>query len=134
MRSLRNLLLAAFAASLLGTVAVADPAKGVVAVAYDGVPQQIHPVAIQEIDGKAEPLPLRDTHYMTPGKHTFRLASVFGDAANIQRGNTGSRAAEAAVLEVDVQAGKRYLIGAKLEGRKASEWKPIIVRVEDIGS
>lgn len=135
MRSLRALFLAALAAFGLTSVSVADPSRAVVAVAYDGVPQQVHPVAIQEIDGKLQPLPLRDTHYLAPGKHSFRLAPVFDSNANIQRGALYRRGGDAgAVLEIEVVAGKRYLIGAKLEDRRAAEWKPVVLRVEDIGT
>ena len=135
MRSLRTVYIAAIAALGLVSVGAADPSRGVVAVAYDGVPQQVHPVAIQEIDGKIQPLPLRDTHYLAPGKHSFRLAPVFDSNANIQRGNLYRRGSDAAaVLEIEVEAGKRYLIGAKLENRKAADWKPVVLRVEDTGT
>lgn len=134
MRTRHAHLLIAIALSALGTAVVADPSKGVVTVAYDGKPQQVFPVLIQDIDGKAQPLPLRETLYMAPGKHTFRLAPVLDSSANIQKGNAHRRGSdEAAVLEIDVEAGKRYLIGAKLDDRKAAEWKPVVLRVEDIG-
>ena len=134
MSPLRSLSLATLAALALST-ATADPDRGVVTVAYDGKPQQVFPVAIQEIDGKIQPLPLRETHYLTPGKHSFRLAPLFDDWTKMQRGTTVRRGDDAAaVLEIDVQAGKRYLIGAKVDDRKAAEWKPVVLRVEDGGS
>ena len=121
MRHVRTSFLAAVAALAFSSALAGDPAKGVVTVAYDGKTQQVFPVAIQEIDGKIQPLPLRETHYMAPGKHTFRLAPVFDDNANIQKGNVNRRDGDAAaVLEIDVQAGKRYLIGAKIADRKAA--------------
>jgi hypothetical protein len=134
MRTLRKLSLVALAAGALLAAGADDAPRGVVTVAYDGVPQRVHPVAIQQVDGKEQPHPYRDTHFLPAGKHSFRLAPVFTDAANIQRGNSGRRDAAASVLEIEVEAGKRYVIGAKLEGRKASDWKPIVLRVEDVGS
>lgn len=134
MRSLRTLFFAALAAFGLTAVGADGPDRGVVAVAYDGKPQQVFPVAIQDVDGKVQPLPLRDTHYLSPGKHTLRLAPVFDSNANIQRGALHRRGSDAAaVLEIEVVAGKRYLIGAKLDDRRAAEWKPVVLRVEDIG-
>ena len=134
MSSLRALFLAAVAIVGLTAVGADDQPRGVVAVAYDGKPQQIFPVAIQDVDGKVQPLPLRDTHYLSPGKHSFRLAPVFDDSANLQRGALHRRGSDAAaVLEIEVVAGKRYLIGAKLDDRRAAEWKPVVLRVEDIG-
>ena len=135
MRHVRTSFLVAIATLGLAAIGAADPSRGVVTVAYDGKTQQVFPVAIQEVDGRIQPLPLRETHFMTPGKHTFRLAPVFDDNANIQRGNVNRRGSDvAAVLEIDVQAGKRYLIGAKIEDRKAAEWKPVVLRVEDSGT
>lgn len=135
MRSLHTSFLMAVVAFGLTSVGATDPSRGVVAVAYDGKTQQVYPVSIQEIDGKVQPLPLRETHYMAPGKHTFRLAPVFDSSANLIRGNSDRRGSDAAaVLEIDVQAGKRYLIGAKVEDRKAAEWKPVVLRVEDSGT
>ena len=110
-----------------------DAGKAVVAVAYDGVPQQVHPVLIQEIDGRPQPKPLRDTIWLDPGKHTLRLAPLLDDNARIGRDNSSSSGANHGTLEIEVQAGKRYLIGAKIEGRRPVAWKPVVLRVEDIG-
>lgn len=134
MSILRTLGLATLASLALGSAA-ADPNRGIVTVAYDGKTQHVFPVAIQEIDGKVQPLPLRETHYLEPGKHTFRLAPMLDSSAKVQRGNVDRRGGDdAAVIEVDVQAGKRYLLGAKIEDRKAAEWKPVVFRVEDSGT
>jgi hypothetical protein len=133
MSALRSLSLATLAVLALGSAA-ADPERGIVTVAYDGKPQQVFPVTIQEIDGKIQPLPTRETHYLAPGKHSFRLAPVFDDWAKMQRGTNLRRGEDAAaVLEIDVEAGKRYVIGAKIEDRKSAEWKPVVLRVEDTG-
>jgi hypothetical protein len=133
MSRLRSLTIAALAA--LALTAGADPNQGIVTVAYDGKTQGVFPVTIQDVDGKVQPLPPRETHYLEPGKHTFRLAPVFDDNTKMQRGNSHRSGDDsAAVLEIDVQAGKRYLIGAKVEGRKSAEWKPVVLRVEDTKS
>lgn len=115
--------------------AAADPdaEKGVVAVAYDGKPQGVFPVLILDIDGKVQPLPHRDVYYLAPGKHSLRLGAVLDDNANLQRGNIGSRDAKR-TLEIEVEAGKRYLVGAKVEDRSAAEWQPVVLRVESKGT
>jgi hypothetical protein len=131
--SFRTLVIATCGAlALAAGVAAADPdaAKGVVAVAYDGIPDKVHPVTILDIDGKVQPQPLRDTYYLEPGKHTLRLGAVIGDFAGVQRGNVDRKDAKR-TLEIEVEAGKRYLIGAKLEGRTAAEWTPVVYKVED---
>jgi len=108
-------------------------AQGVIAVAHDGIPHRVHPVLILEIDGKLQPLPLREVHFLAPGRHSLRLGVVFDERAGLQRGRVDAPGAKR-VLEVDVEAGKRYLIGAKLEGRGATEWQPVVYRVETRGA
>lgn len=127
-------ILAGFGLALLAAAGIAaadiDAEHGVVAVAYDGIPQKVHPVMILEIDGTLQPLPLRDTLFVKPGKHSFRLGAKFDDNAGLQRGNWEKREARR-TLEIEVEAGKRYLIGAKLVGRTGSDWEPVVLRVED---
>jgi hypothetical protein len=131
-RVLRPLLAASAAALALAASGVDEP-RAIVAVAYDGIAQQVHPVLIQAVDGKQQVQPLRDTLWLAPGKHTLRLAARLDDNAVRLRGPVGARAAAPAVLELEVEAGKRYLIGAKVDGRRGVDWKPVVLRVEDVG-
>lgn len=117
----------------LGASAGPDDDKGVVAVAYDGKTEDVFPVLILDIDGKVQPQPLRDVYYLAPGKHTFRLGAILDSSANVQRSNAYGKD-EKRVLEIEVEAGKRYLVGAKLVNRKAADWQPVVYRVEDKGA
>jgi hypothetical protein len=117
----------------LGASAGPDEDKGVVAVAYDGKTEDVFPVLILDIDGKVQPQPLRDVYYLAPGKHTFRLGAILDSSANVQRSNAYGKD-EKRVLEIEVEAGKRYLVGAKLVNRKAADWQPVVYRVEDKGA
>ena len=125
----------AFAVALTAWSASAGPDadKGVVAVAYDGKTQDVFPVIILDLDGKVQPLPLKDVYYLAPGKHTLRLGAVLDDTANVMRSNVNNSDAKR-TLEIDVVAGKRYLVGAKLVDRKAANWEPVVFRVEDKGA
>jgi len=128
-------LLASFATLLVLATAGADASsRAIVTVAYDGVTQQVHPVWIQTVDGRQQPQPLRDTLWLEPGKHTLRLAARFDDNAVARRGRIDSRAPQHGVLEIQVEAGKRYLIGAKVDPRNAADWTPVVLRVEDVGA
>lgn len=117
----------------LGASAGPDQEMGVVAVAYDGKTEDVFPVFILDIDGKVQPQPLRDVYYMKPGKHSFRLGAILDSNANVQRSNAYGED-EKRVLEIEVEAGKRYLVGAKLVNRKAADWQPVVYRVEDKGA
>jgi hypothetical protein len=35
-------------------------------------------------------------------------------------------------MQIDVEAGKRYFLGAKLTADRLDEWEPVVWRVEDI--
>ena len=117
----------------LGASAGPDEDKGVVAVAYDGKTEDVFPVLILDIDGKVQPQPLRDVYYLAPGKHTFRLGAILDSSANVQRSSSHGRD-EKRTLEIEVEAGKRYLVGAKLVNRKAADWQPVVYRVEEKGA
>jgi hypothetical protein len=110
-----------------------DTDKGVVAVAYDGKTEDVFPVLILDLDGKVQPLPLKDVYYLTPGKHTLRLGAILDDSANVMRSNVNNSDAKR-TLDIEVEAGKRYLIGAKLVNRKAADWQPVVYKVEDKGA
>lgn len=126
----RSALAVLVALSALGAAAGPDADKGVVAVAYDGKTESVFPVTILDIDGKVQPLPLKDVYYLAPGKHTFRLGAILDSSANVMRSNVNNSDAKR-TLEIDVVAGKRYLVGAKLVNRKAADWEPVVYRVED---
>lgn len=113
---------------------LASDAKGVVTVAYDGVPRDIFPVAILEVDGVLQPTPLRETLFLTPGKHTLRVAVRVTDGHLRLRGNNGKVGEQTArgLLEIEVEAGKRYHIGGKIDGYRTSDWEPVVLRVEDV--
>lgn len=126
----RSALAVLVALTALGAAAGPDADKGVVAVAYDGKTESVFPVTILDIDGKVQPLPLKDVYYLAPGKHTFRLGAILDSSANVMRSNVNNSDAKR-TLEIDVVAGKRYLVGAKLTNRKAADWEPVVYRVED---
>lgn len=126
----RGLLAAVVALGAFGAAAGPDDEKGVVAVAYDGKTQDVFPVVILDLDGKVQPLPYKDVYYLAPGKHTLRLGAILDSSANVQRGNSYSKQ-ENRTLELEVEAGKRYLVGAKLVNRKAADWQPVLFRVEE---
>lgn len=125
---------AAFALGLIAVSGIAfagpDQDMGVVAVAYDGKTEDVFPVVILDIDGKVQPQPLRDVYYLEPGKHTLRLGAILDSSANVQRSSSHAKD-EKRTLEIEVVAGKRYLLGAKLVNRKAADWQPVVYRVED---
>lgn len=107
--------------------------QAVIAVAHDGIPHRVHPVLILEIDGVLQPQPLREVHFLAPGEHALRLGVVFDERAGLRRGRVDAKDAQR-VLKIDAEAGKRYLIGAKLDGHTATQWHPVVYRVESRGA
>ena len=110
MKALRHSL-CTIAALMLAGVAGADPSKGIVTVAYDGIPRDVYPVAILEVDGKLQPAPLRETLWLEPGKHTLKLSARVQDGKTLLRGNNyNSRDKQKpGVLEIEVEAPEPYV-------------------------
>ena len=130
------------------TVKPSEP-HGIVLVKQSNIPQNIFPVILTRIDGRNLPntladagqLPIaglrgnlptsRGAFWLAPGKHELRVMPVFSEHANALRG-VSRRRHQPGNLFVEVKEGKRYLIGAKLEGPTFNDWKPVVFAVTDI--
>ena len=130
------------------TVSPSEP-HGIVLVKQSNIPQNIFPVILTRIDGRNLPntladagnLPIaglggslptsRGAFWLAPGKHQLRVMPVFSEHANALHG-VSRRRHQPGNLSVEIEEGKRYLIGAKLEGPTFNDWQPIVFAVTDI--
>jgi hypothetical protein len=133
MRAITRLIVALGFGVALAGAAAADPEQAVVTVAYDGIPKDVFPVAILEVDGTLQPLPRRETLFLAPGKHSFKLMVKVQDGKTLLRGNAHNtrNKDKPGVLELELEAGKRYHLGGKLKGYRTSDWEPVVLRVDD---
>jgi hypothetical protein len=135
------------------TVSASDP-HGIVEVGHSQVAKDIHPVILQEIDGRRVPgtgfddvpqtasavivdgdfrLPLQEAFYLSPGPHVLRLTAVIRDDLALTLPPTKRFSDRGAgLLELNVAEGRRYLIGAKLDSARTEHWQPVVYAVADI--
>ena len=93
--------------------------------------QKIFPVRVTVVDG--DNVSDRKTSLLlTPGRHTLRLLALIDDATMLSPGPYRKTFLEDGVLEIEIEEGKRYLIGAKLLGPRRRQWQPVIFATQDI--
>ncbi|HLS04681.1 MAG TPA: hypothetical protein VK036_00115 [Wenzhouxiangella sp.] len=117
---------------LTGLVAAASPfaRPGPDAAAIFGVVGQqkgdVHPVTVVAINGR-EIVP-RDTFWVEPGHYTFRVRPAIVNPRGLKamRGRT-RQASDLNIIELDVEAGKTYYLGARTTGEDRS--RPYSVEV-----
>lgn len=68
-----------------------------------------------------------------PGVHTVRLTADLSSATGVlSKPGYTRRDRQPGDLELEVEAGKRYFLGAQLTANRRDEWQPVVWRVEDI--
>lgn len=126
-------LLAFTAAAAAGNEALAgrnDP-HGIVRLDTEKRAQHIYPVKVVEINGELVSLDDKVAVWLKPGKHTLTVRGMidrdntFGVSRSVGQGN------EKNSVEVDVEEGKIYYIGARVNPREGSRWEPVVWKVED---
>lgn len=159
MRSVIAFLAAACAAAVTGcaaermTVSASDP-HGIVAVGNAQFPRDIHPVVLQEIDGRQVPgtgfdevpvdasavivdgsfrLSAQNAFYLSPGPHQLRLTAIIREDLALTLPPTQRLSDRSAgLLTLNVAEGRRYLIGARLDSARPEHWEPVVYAVEGI--
>lgn len=93
--------------------------------------QDIYPVRFVEIDG--ENIVSRETMWLKPGKYTFTVSAQIRNppGLNAMRGRVRTQEGMNEI-EVVVEAGKAYYIGAHYEGRERDKpYSLVVYRVEE---
>lgn len=68
-----------------------------------------------------------------PGVHKVRLTADLSRATGVlSKPGYTPRDKQPGDFEVEVEAGKRYFLGAQLTANRLDEWEPVVWRVEDI--
>ncbi|CAN5208925.1 hypothetical protein BH24PSE2_BH24PSE2_02030 [soil metagenome] len=136
------------------TVSANDP-HGIITVGNSQIARDIHPVLLQEIDGRRVPgadpgsvsatastiivdrnfgLNPQKSFYLSPGPHRLRLTAIIREdlALTLPSAKRFDDDPEAGLLTLNVAEGARYLLGAKLDGPHPERWVPVAYAVEDI--
>jgi hypothetical protein len=89
-----------------------------------------YPVHVIAINGVNIPRERDAVFWIRPGTHVFRVVPLIQTPAGVLplRG-PGPDQRE---IAIDVEQGRRYVLGARVHGPRLSEWEPVILRVEEI--
>jgi len=123
-------------------MASSDRQYGVVTTFTSNVPAKIYPAYIAVIDGDSVQTTAavgglaarKHTFRLPPGDHKIRIVADLRNATGtLESGTTFTpRGQQPGNLELFVEEGRRYYIGARLTGARKDEWEPVIWHVEDL--
>ncbi len=106
-----------------------DP-HGIVRVDVEKRAQHIYPVKVVEINGDLVSADDKVALWLRPGKHTLTVRgqvdrdNTFGLARSLGQGN------EKNSVEIDVEEGKIYYLGARINPREGGRWEPVVWKVK----
>lgn len=135
-------IVAGLSACMEARMASPDRPYGVVTTFTSNVPAKIYPAFIAVIDGNSVQstsavgglAARKHTFQLPPGDHKIRVVADLRDATGtLASGTTFTpRGEQPGALELFVEEGRRYYIGARLTGSRRDEWEPVVWHVEDI--
>jgi len=101
------------------------------------IPGKIYPAFLAKVDdreitGGSGLTGRKSAVRVSPGTHTVRLTADLSQATGAVPSSYTPRDKQAGNMQIDVEAGKRYFLGAKLTADRLDEWEPVVWRVEDI--
>ncbi|MGH8496300.1 MAG: hypothetical protein ACREVN_09210 [Gammaproteobacteria bacterium] len=159
MTHVKHALLAACAAVLAAcatepvTVSSSEP-HGIVDVGNSQFANDIHPVVLQEIDGRqvagtaSDEIPPnvsavvvegnfaldpQRAFYLSPGPHRLRLTAIIREDLALTLPSTRRLDDPGGgLLALNVAEGQRYLIGAKVDSARPDQWEPVVYAVDEI--
>ena len=94
--------------------------------------EYVYPVTLVAINGKNVVSP-QLSYYVKPGEHKIQLSMVVRVDASLAT-SIEHRQNVRGHLDIDVEPGKRYYLGAKynpMESRRTRDWEAVIYRIED---
>jgi hypothetical protein len=110
-----------------------EEAYGIVTTFPSNVPGYVYPARISTIDGdNIAAADERRSFQLPPGTHTIRIVADLSQATGKVRSVYTPRSEQPGTVEIFVEAGRRYYIGAYFEGGRADEWEAKVWKVEDI--
>jgi hypothetical protein len=133
-RILASLTLVLFSAGAMADLPFAQP--GPDAAMVTGTPgrpaNDIYPVNFVEIDGQN--IVNRNTFWLKPGKYTIRVQPIISNTVglSVQRSRLRSQDTDLNLIELVVEPGKSYYIGARVDRTNRREpYTTVLYRVED---
>lgn len=105
-----------------------DEPHGVIRGDFSRKAEDIYPVQIRKVDGKEFP-GKRNVMYLKPGERTI-TAFILADGLTSMDIRRGLRNDEPQTLTLEVEDGKTYQVGAKLNRSGREQWTIVLWKVE----
>lgn len=150
----RSVLLVALALAGSACATLPKGPYGVVEASTQVTPIDLHRVVLQNIDGRniagtpqvpptaslmiVEPgfvlTGVQSDFPLSPGEHTLKFSAVVDrrDTTTWLHPSVRYSPKDAGVLKLMVEAGKRYVVGAKVNPGRPEEWEAVVYRVENL--
>ena len=118
-----------------------DEPYGTITTASSNIPGKIYPAWVATIDGKnqqsgnvlASPMAnARHTFRLPPGQHTIRIVADLRQATGVIPATYTPRSQQPGTIEIFVERGREYYLGARLTGSRSDEWEAVVWEVKDL--
>ena len=118
-----------------------DEPYGTITTASSNIPGKIYPAWVATIDGKNQQsgdvltgpmVSARHTFRLPPGKHTIRIVADLRQATGVIPAIYTPRSQQPGTIEIFVERGREYYLGALLTGSRSDEWEAVVWEVKDL--
>lgn len=134
---------AVLAALVLATAACASSTAGdadyaIITTNASDISGKIYPAYVSKVDdreikGGTGRFGRKEVVRVEPGVHKVRLTADLSRATGVlSKPGYTPRDQQPGDIEIEVEAGKRYFLGAQLTANRRDQWQPVVWRVEDI--
>lgn len=114
-----------------GCAAAGQSAAGRAVLDFSRPPNQFFPARLVVLNGTNVNAPMsRSSFWVDPGVHEIVIAAAIDDRTLVSRPANRSAGTDPGRTTIEVEAGKRYNIGAQLIN-DSGDWEPVIWRITD---
>lgn len=114
-----------------GCAAAGQSAADRAVLDFSRPPNQFYPARLVVLDGtNVNAPPSKSSFWIDPGVHEIVIAAAIDDRTLVSRPANRSAGTDPGRTTIEVEAGKRYNIGAQLINDRG-DWEPVIWRITD---
>lgn len=116
--------------TIAGCAATQEATQGKAVLDFSRPPNEFYPARLVVLDGKNINAPISKTSFwVTPGTHEIVVAAGIDSAVTVKTAPNRSAGSDPGRMIIQVEAGKRYNIGAQLINERG-DWEPVIWRIK----
>ena len=114
-----------------GCASAGQSAAGKAVLDFSRPPNQFYPARLVVLDGDNVNAPIsRSSFWVDPGVHEIVISAAIDDRTLVSAPANRSAGTDPGRTTIEVEAGKRYNIGAQLINDRG-DWEPVIWRITD---